>query len=162
MTSPEGARLRAAGAIAIFLISLAVYVLTLAPTVTFVDSGELILATKALGVAHPPGFPLYLILTHLASVVPVGSIAARVNFASALYGALAASVIFLLVVETLVVSHRRTDKKPEANRKKKHAKERAEASLPAEIKWKPPVYFSAFLAALVFACSRTVVVRDRG
>src|SRR5262249_1300227 len=61
--------------------------LTMAPTVTLVDSGELIVASAALGVAHPPGFPLYCILAHLASFLPLGSVARRVNFASALFAA---------------------------------------------------------------------------
>ena len=33
--------------------------MTLAPTVTLVDSGELIVAARFLGVAYPPGFPSY-------------------------------------------------------------------------------------------------------
>jgi len=38
-----------------FLITLAVYVYTLAPTVTLEDSGELAVASDYLGVPHPPG-----------------------------------------------------------------------------------------------------------
>jgi len=44
MLNVEGIRLRTISAIAVFLISLAVYIFTLAPTATFVDSGELIVA----------------------------------------------------------------------------------------------------------------------
>src|SRR5207244_3255003 len=68
-------------------------------TVTLVDSGELIVAARFLGVAHPPGFPLYLMLAHLASVVPIGNVAARVNFASAFFAALAAAMLTLVVTE---------------------------------------------------------------
>jgi hypothetical protein len=75
---------------AIFVVAIAVYVRTLAPTVTLVDSGELILAAYGAGVAHPPGFPLYLVIAHIASLLPFGSVAVRVNFVSALLGALAA------------------------------------------------------------------------
>ena len=50
------------------LASLGVYSWTLAPTVTLIDSGELILAAYGVGVAHPPGFPLYLVLAHLATL----------------------------------------------------------------------------------------------
>ncbi|HEY6119111.1 MAG TPA: DUF2723 domain-containing protein, partial [Pyrinomonadaceae bacterium] len=85
----------------IFVIALIVYAATLAPTVVFVDSGELIVAAKSLGVAHPPGFPLYVLLAHLATRVPIGNIAVRVNFASALFAALAVGVLFLLAVEAL-------------------------------------------------------------
>jgi hypothetical protein len=83
----------------VFAFALALYELTLAPTVTLVDSGELILASYTLGVAHPPGFPLYLLLAHLVESVPIGSVAARANFASALFGALAAAALTLAVAE---------------------------------------------------------------
>ena len=81
------------------LAALALYARTLAPTVTLVDSGELILAAHSLGVAHPPGFPLYVMLAHLATLVPIGNVAVRVNFASAIFAALAAGVITLFVGE---------------------------------------------------------------
>src|SRR6266581_4146523 len=91
----------------VFLIALAVYVGTLAPTVTFVDSGELIVAAKNLGVAHPPGTPFYVPLAHLFTLLPIGNLALRVNFASALFAALAAATTSLLVIEIL---RRNTDK----------------------------------------------------
>lgn len=88
-------------ALCVFVASLTVYALTLAPTVTLVDSGELILAAQGLGVAHPPGFPLYVMLAHLATLVPIGNIAVRVNFASAIFAALVASVLTLAVLEIM-------------------------------------------------------------
>src|SRR4030081_2819213 len=102
-TSKPSASEKAAliGAILMFVITLVVYGATLAPTVTFVDSGELIVAAKYLGVAHPPGTPLYVLLAHLFTLLPFGNVAARVNFASALFAALAASVMALLVSEIL-------------------------------------------------------------
>ena len=87
--------------LAVFAFSLALYVWTLAPTVTLVDSGELIVAARTLGVAHPPGFPLYILLAHLASIVPLGSVAARVNFASAIFAALASTAVTLLMLELI-------------------------------------------------------------
>jgi hypothetical protein len=83
----------------VFLITLFVNYLTMAPTVTLVDSGELIVAARGLGVAHPPGFPLYCALVHLATYLPLGNIAERVNFASAVFAACAAAAITLIVAE---------------------------------------------------------------
>jgi hypothetical protein len=94
-------KVRLAIAAAVFSVALATYSFTLAPTVTFVDSGELIAAAHTLGVAHPPGTPLYVLLAHIAQLVPIGSVAARVNFASALFAALAAAFVALLVGELL-------------------------------------------------------------
>lgn len=108
-------------ALAVFVVSLAVYAWTLAPTVTLVDSGELILAARSLGVAHPPGFPLYVLLAHLATLVPIGNIAARVNFASAIFAALAASVLSLVVVDAMatvsLVAQSSKDRKKSGDRR---------------------------------------------
>jgi tetratricopeptide (TPR) repeat protein len=89
------------------LLALTLYLRTLAPTVTLVDSGELILAARSLGVAHPPGFPLYVMLAHLATLVPLGNVAVRVNFASAVFAALASGVVTLLVSELVAGTGRR-------------------------------------------------------
>jgi tetratricopeptide (TPR) repeat protein len=98
----ERASLLSAGFV--FLVALALYSWTLAPTVTLVDSGELIVAARSLGVAHPPGFPLYLMLAHLATLAPFGNVAARVNFASALFGALSCAMLTLVVAEVLMAA----------------------------------------------------------
>ena len=87
---------------AVFLVALVVYSFTLAPTVTLTDSGELIVAAYGLGVAHPPGFPLWITLAHLASLVPVGNIAVRINFSSAVFAALACAMLTLVVAELVV------------------------------------------------------------
>jgi len=89
---------------AVFLVALAVYSWTLAPTVTLTDSGELIVAAYGLGVAHPPGTPLWVMLAHLASLVPVGRVAVRINFSSAVFAALACAMLTLVVAELLVTA----------------------------------------------------------
>ena len=89
---------------AVFLVALVMYSWTLAPTVTLTDSGELIVAAYGLGVAHPPGFPLWVMLAHLASLVPVGSVAVRINLSSAIFAAFASAVLTLVVVELLVTA----------------------------------------------------------
>jgi hypothetical protein len=76
---------------------LAVYVRTLSPTVAGGDSGELIAAAYTLGVPHPPGYPLYTLLGKLFTLLPVGTIAWRVNLLSAVCGAGAATLLFLAV-----------------------------------------------------------------
>src|SRR5438105_11602897 len=86
----------------VFVAALLLYSWTLAPTVTLVDSGELIVAAHGLGVAHPPGFPLWVMLAHLASLVPLGSVALRINFSSALFAALASAMLTLVVAELMI------------------------------------------------------------
>ncbi len=104
---------------AVFLAALVVYVWTLAPTVTLVDSGELIVVAQGLGVAHPPGFPLWVMLAHFASLVPFGNVAARINFSSALFAALACAVLTLVVAELgITTSYAATAKKRGAQQRK--------------------------------------------
>jgi hypothetical protein len=72
------------------IAALAVYTATLCPTVSGGDSGELIAVAHTLGIAHPPGYPLYTMLAKVFALVPIGSVAARINFFSAACDALAA------------------------------------------------------------------------
>jgi len=92
--NPGTRRLAAA---ALGFVVFATYVRTLAPTVVGGDSGELITVAYTLGVAHPPGYPLYTILAKLFTLIPIGSIAWRVNLFSAACGAGAATILFLAV-----------------------------------------------------------------
>src|SRR5213083_1127196 len=100
MISRSQAELLCAGAV--FVVASLLYTLTLAPTVTLVDSGELILAAWGTGVAHPPGFPLWVMLAHLASLLPFGNVAVRINFSSALFAALACAMLTLVVGELML------------------------------------------------------------
>ena len=83
-------------------VVLLVYVLTLAPTVTFWDAGEFIAAAKTLGIPHPPGTPLFVMIAHVwALVFPIGEYAYRTNFLSALLSSLAAGCFFLVAHESI-------------------------------------------------------------
>jgi len=70
------------------LSALVVYILTLAPGVVGLDSAELITGAHTLGVVHPTGYPLYLLIGKFFTLLPIRSIAYRVNLVSAVFGAL--------------------------------------------------------------------------
>ncbi len=73
---------------AIFVIALIAYTASVAPDVLPADAGEFQLAAALLGVAHPPGYPLYTMLGHLfIRLVPWGTPAYRLNLMSALLAA---------------------------------------------------------------------------
>ena len=91
-------------AAAVFLAALLLYGWTLAPTVTPTDSGDLIVAAYGLGVAHPPGVPIWVMLAHLASLVPLGNVAVRINFSDAFFAALACAVLTLVVAELMITA----------------------------------------------------------
>ncbi len=79
------------------LLVLVGYLVTLAPTVTFWDAGELIAAARSLGIPHPPGTPLWVMLAHVwGMVLPFGDYAWRLNLLSAVAGSLAAGCWYLV------------------------------------------------------------------
>jgi Protein of unknown function (DUF2723) len=81
------------------LVALAVYLATLSPGLPAGDSGELITVAATLGVAHPPGYPLYAMLGHLwLALLPWGSVAWRMNLLSALFAAATVAVLTRLVL----------------------------------------------------------------
>jgi len=80
------------------LISFAGYFYTMAPDVTLQDSGELAVGSFYAGVPHPPGYPVWTMLTWLfTELIPFSNIAWRVTLASAVCAAISAGLIALLV-----------------------------------------------------------------
>lgn len=84
-------------ATAICIAALVLYLCSAPRSVMLDDDGYFLLAAWSNGVAHPPGFPLYTQLAHLATWLPFGSIAWRVHAFSGLCGALACACLFLLL-----------------------------------------------------------------
>jgi transmembrane protein TMEM260 (protein O-mannosyltransferase) len=70
-----------------FVVPLAMYVRTLAPTVYNLDSAELTTAAATGGLVRATGYPLYLLLGRLCTLLPVGDVGVRMNLLSALAGA---------------------------------------------------------------------------
>ena len=79
-----------------FVIPFALYMLTLAPSVTFFDSGEFLTATSSLGSAHSPGYPLFLMYAKPFTWLPLGNFAFRMNVATAVSSSLACTMVYIL------------------------------------------------------------------
>jgi hypothetical protein len=89
-------------AVLVFLVVFTGYLATLAPTVTFWDAGEFIAASRILGIPHPPGTPLFVLLGNaFGQLIPVGEWAWRTNLMTAVFSAAAAACLFLVVFQTL-------------------------------------------------------------
>jgi hypothetical protein len=87
--------------IALVGILAVVYANTLAPDITWAnrgyDGGDLITAAATGGIAHPPGYPTYLVLARFAQLLPLGSLAFRTNLMSAVCAILTAVLVANLV-----------------------------------------------------------------
>ena len=88
--------------VALSVGSFVLYLLTLAPTLTWgwhekgVDGGELLAAANILGIPHPPGYPTYtLLLKSFATLVPIGDFAYRGNLLSAVLASASVLVLYL-------------------------------------------------------------------
>lgn len=83
---------------AVFLFSGFFYLLTLCPTLSFIDSGELAAVCTTLGIAHPTGYPLYTLLGRLFSFLQFGQPIYRLILMSAFWAALTNVILFFSLV----------------------------------------------------------------
>ena len=82
----------------LFVGLVTLYALSTPRTVMLEDDGLFIAASAVAGVAHPPGYPLYILLGWLISHIPLGSIAWRVHMLSGIMGAVSCCCIAWLVL----------------------------------------------------------------
>jgi hypothetical protein len=79
------------------VIALAAYFVTLGRSVGQADTFEFQVTAPVLGVAHPTGYPLYVLIGKLFSLIPLGGMAMRVNLTSALAAAISAGLVTLIL-----------------------------------------------------------------
>ena len=92
LSSPSSAGLAAA------IAAFCVYLRTLAPTVDFIDAGELTTVACTLGIAHPTGYPLFTLLGWMFSRLPLAAEAVvRLNLMAAFFCAAGVFVFFHVV-----------------------------------------------------------------
>jgi hypothetical protein len=132
----------------------AIYLVTLAPSVVQIDSGELAAVQATLGIAHPTGYPLFTLLGFLFSKIPLPlTQILKANLLAAIFCALGA--VFLVKSSFLVLSHPHAKVQPERGGKKSKSKK---LSKPAP-EWtldETPRIVSAVLAGLLAAFSVTI------
>lgn len=93
------------------IVALAVYLYTMTPGVTFIDSGELATVATTLGIAHPTGYPLFTLLGWLFSKFPVAAEPiVRLNVMAALFCAVGVFLFVRVMDFILQTMSRRRDK----------------------------------------------------
>ena len=87
----------------VFLFSLVIYVMTVQPTLSFWDCGEFLATALTLGIPHPPGAPLHILVGKIFTMLPTSSdIAVRMNYMSVLAAALCNVLVYSITVKMLL------------------------------------------------------------
>lgn len=137
-------------AAAVFAFSFIIYLSTLAPTVWFIDSGELSAVASTLGIAHPTGYPLFTIIGHLFTLLPVSSSEVyKLNLMSTFFCSLGIFVFVYLM--KFLLEWQTAYPIPEKGKKTQHIKD-AEKHTPAP---QIVVYGIIIFSSLLLAFSRT-------
>ncbi len=88
------------GAFLSFIISFIIFFKTMAPTLSFWDCGEFVASSYTLGVPHPPGTPMYILIGKFFMILGILSTPAlNTNIISVLSSALTAMMAYLIIVK---------------------------------------------------------------
>lgn len=94
-------RARAAAAAA-SIAALSLYIATLAPgLVALEDTPKFQFIGRVLGTAHNPGYPLYVVVSHVFGWLPLGNLAWRINLMSAVWAAATCGLLALIITEVV-------------------------------------------------------------
>ncbi len=85
----------------VFLISSVVFLMTVAPTISFWDCGEFITAAVTMAVPHPPGAPFFQLVGRMLSLLPFGDLGFRVNLMSTFSSSLTVLFVYLISMRML-------------------------------------------------------------
>jgi Flp pilus assembly protein TadD len=90
--------------LSVFIVAAGTYCATAARHLRWGDSAEFVTAAYTLGITHPPGYPLYTLLSAAAVRLPLGTPFLRVSLLSALCGAAAAAVLATTVLKVTALT----------------------------------------------------------
>ena len=97
----------------VFIIGFVTYWSSVAPTTSFWDCGEFIACSYTMGVPHPPGSPLYLLMGRVMTLLPIASdIGLRVNMSSVILSSFSLLFLYLSTVRFIRI-FRGSDKSKE-------------------------------------------------
>ncbi|MBT4484151.1 MAG: DUF2723 domain-containing protein [Candidatus Latescibacteria bacterium] len=96
-------------AVSIFFITFIIFLMTVAPTISFWDCGEFITCSYIMGIPHPPGSPFLSLIGRVMTLIPfydfrgngISEIAYRVNMIGVILGALTAMLTYLIMTKLI-------------------------------------------------------------
>ncbi len=86
------------GCACLVAINLGTYLSTLGSAVQFIDSGELAVVCRSLGIAHPTGYPLYTVLGRVFCLLPVGDTIFRLSLMSLVFACVTNATLFFVIL----------------------------------------------------------------
>lgn len=90
--------IRLIGPIGLILLSAGVYLKTLPPSLLWVDSGTMVAAAYSLGIPNPPGFPVYMMASHLFTLLPVGTVLFRMQLFTIIFAVLTLLLVYKIIL----------------------------------------------------------------
>ncbi len=88
--------------ILILVITGAIYLYTMPPSILWIDSGTMIAASKTLGIPNPPGFPFYMMVSHLFSIIPIFNVLTRLELFTVTFSVILIGILYQLII--LIIS----------------------------------------------------------
>lgn len=85
---------------ALAIVTFIIYIFTIARGVWGFDSAEIASGVHSLGIIHPPGYPLYILLGKIfITIVPIGNIAFKLNIMSAIFASCTVLVLYEFIYQ---------------------------------------------------------------
>jgi len=81
--------------ISLVIVALTAYLLTMGRTVGAADTFEFQVVAPTLGIAHPTGYPLFILIGKLFSLIPTGLVAWRVNLVSVTFATVTTLLVYI-------------------------------------------------------------------
>ena len=137
-----------------------IYLITLAPSVVQIDSGELAAVQATLGIAHPTGYPLFTMIGYLFSLIPIPiSKILQLNILAAIYCSTAVGVFTYTVKYCLdnfsAFKKKISNQKEAAKKEKKKGKHQVDKTDIKEELSENIKLITAVFGGLTLAFSRT-------
>ena len=74
------------------------YWITKPPSILWVDSGTMIAASYTLGIPNPPGFPFYMLVSHIFAILPFANVLTRLELFSIFFSILSIYLIYKIII----------------------------------------------------------------